>query len=154
MRWHYRDPAFVWLFVPAYLCHLAEEYFAGFPEWIGLVVGRPLPPVGFLAINAVALVVMIAAIRAATRRESRGWMVIAIASLLLVNAIAHLLGSLVTAIYSPGLITGAIIYFPLALIALIRAWDQAPEQMFWRGVAVGVVANVVAFITASSLTRG
>ncbi len=152
MRWHYRDPALVWLFVPAYLCHLAEEFFGGFPAWIGAVIGRPLPPAGFIAINAVALVLMIAAIRAAIRRESHGWMVIAIASLLFLNAIAHALGSIATASYSPGVITGAVIYFPLGAIALIRAWDQAPEQQFWRGVGVGALANVAAFVSAAAIS--
>jgi hypothetical protein len=31
VRWHYRDAGLLWLFVPAYLVHLAEEWFAGFP---------------------------------------------------------------------------------------------------------------------------
>ncbi len=152
MRWHYRDPALVWLFVPAYVCHLAEEFFGGFPDWIARVVGRPLPPAGFVAINAVALVLMAVAIRAATRRESRGWMVIAIASLVFLNAVAHLLGSLATASYSPGVVTGAVIYFPLGAVVLVRAWDQAPEQQFWLGVAAGALANVAAFLSAAALS--
>jgi len=42
VRWHYRDPALVWLFVGAYAAHLVEEFFGGFLEWFGLVAGRPL----------------------------------------------------------------------------------------------------------------
>ncbi len=73
MRWHYRDAGLLWPFVPAYMIHVAEEWFAGFPQWLGQIVGRPLPGSAFLLINAVALAMMIAAIRAATRAEHNGW---------------------------------------------------------------------------------
>ena len=151
MRWQYRDPALVWLFLPAYVAHLAEEYFGGFPEWLALTIGRPVPRADFLAINAVALVVFIIAIRAATRRESLGWLAIAIATILLVNGIAHMLGSIVTGTYSPGLITGVVLYLPLSQLALIRAWDQAPPTFFRRGVLAGLAAHAVVVAVAAAV---
>lgn len=153
MRWHYRDPALVWLFVPAYLCHVAEEYFGGFTAWIGTVIGRPLPLSAFLLINAVALVVMVAAIRAATQHERHGWMAIAVATVLLVNAVLHLLGSMATGTYSPGLITGVVVYVPLAQLALVRAWHQAPAPLFRRGLVAGFVVHALVFVAAATATR-
>ena len=148
MRWHYRDPALVWLFVGAYAAHLVEEFFGGFLEWFGLVAGRPLPQTAFIAINAIALVAMIAAARAATRRESLGWLAIAIATVLLVNGTAHLLGSLAFGSYSPGLITGVVLYLPLGQLALIRAWHQTEPSFFWRGVGAGLVAHAIVVVVA------
>src|SRR5687767_7961950 len=81
MRWHYRDPGLLWPFVPAYLIHVAEEWFAGFPLWLEQIVGRPVPGAAFLLINAVALAMLIAAIRAATRAERSGWLAVAIATI-------------------------------------------------------------------------
>lgn len=153
MHRQYRAPALLWLFVPAYLCHLAEEFFAGFPEWFAIVVARPLPRTGFLLINAVALVVMVAAIRAATRRETDEWMAIAVATVLFVNAIAHLAGCLVVGAYAPGVLTGVVIYVPLTMLVLIRAWHQARPETFTRGVVAGFLVHALVFVLAFALTR-
>src|SRR5688500_17669190 len=105
MRWHYRDPLLAWLLVAAYAAHILEEWLGGFPQWLAVVAGAPLPRGAFLAINALALGVVIAATRVATRGDSRGWIVIAMAAVLFVNALLHILGSVVTGTYSPGLFT-------------------------------------------------
>ncbi len=153
MRWHYRDPLLLWLFVPAYLAHLAEEWWAGFPEWIAVFARRPLPAAAFVAINAVALVVLIAAVRATTHRESNGWMAVAIATVFTLNALLHLLGSLASASYSPGMLTGVVIYVPLGLLTLLRAWHQQPPSEFARGAAAGVAVHAVVVIVAFAATR-
>src|SRR5688500_9911441 len=69
VRWHYRDALLVWLFPAAYVVHILEEWFGGFPEWLAIVAGAPLPRPEFLVINIVGLGLMIAAARASTRRE-------------------------------------------------------------------------------------
>ena len=90
VRWHYRDGGLLWLFVPAYLIHLAEEWFAGFPAWVALVVERPVPETAFVAINGVALMLLIIGLRAATHAEAHGWIAVAVATIMLVNTFFHL----------------------------------------------------------------
>jgi hypothetical protein len=145
MRWHYRDALLLWLFVPAYLLHLAEEFFGGpgLPAWFALIIGRQLSQTAFLLINAVALVLLVASLRAAIRRESWGWVAVAVATLVTLNAVLHLLGSLATGTYSPGLVTGLVIYMPLGQLTLLRAWHQQPRATFARGVAAGVVIHAI-----------
>jgi Protein of unknown function with HXXEE motif len=154
VRWHYRDPLLVWLLVASYAAHIVEEWLGGFPEWLALIAGKPLPRDAFIVINAVGLAAMIAATRAATRRESLGWLATAVAALLFVNGLLHLLGSSVTGTYSPGLFTGVILYLPLGQLALLRAWHQAPGHDFGRGVAAGVVAHVFVSLLAFGLAGG
>jgi hypothetical protein len=148
MRWEYRDPALIWLFVPAYLAHVTEEYFGGFPEWFAHISGSPLPRADFLLINAVALVLITASVYVAARRESMGWLAIGIATILLVNGVGHALGSIVTGTYSPGLITGVVLYFPLGQLALLRAWDQAPRAILMRGILAGLAAHAAVTLIA------
>lgn len=143
MRWHYRDPLLVWLLPLAYALHMLEEWFGGFPEWIALVIGSPLPRPAFLAINAVAFTLAIIASRRATARESAGWMTIAVATVLLVNGLAHILGTLVTRTYSPGLFTGIVLYLPLAQLTLLRAWSQAEGGSFAGGVLAGLAVHAL-----------
>ena len=152
VRWHYRDPSLVWLFPSSYALHILEEWFGGFPEWTATVAGSPLPREAFIVINVVAFAAMILATRAAIQRESHGWMGIAIATVLLVNALVHILGSILTGSYSPGLVTGVVLYLPLAQLALMRAWNQAGNGMFGMGVAagLGIHALVVAIAYAVS----
>jgi hypothetical protein len=153
MRWDYRDPPLVWLFVAAYAAHVIEEWVGGFPEWLTLVAGAPLPRGAFAIVNAVAMVGMITAARAATRHESLGWMAIAIAALLFANGVLHILGSIATGSYSPGLFTGVILYLPLGQLALMRAWQQAPKGFFARGVLAGLGVHALVSVIAFALTR-
>jgi hypothetical protein len=154
MRWHYRDPLLLWLFVPAYLAHLAEEWWAGpgFPAWIAAFAGRPLPGAAFIAINATALVLLVAGIRAATRRESAGWIAVAIATVVSLNAVLHLLGSLAAGSYSPGMVTGIVIYVPLGLLTLLRASHQQSPPAFARGALAGIVIHAVVILAALAAT--
>ena len=153
MRWDYRDPPLAWLLVAAYAAHIAEEWFGGFPQWLALLAGTPLPRGAFVVINAVGMALMIVATRAATEREARGWMTIAIAALLFTNGVLHILGSIATGSYSPGLFTGVILYLPLGQLALIRAWQQAPDGFFARGVFAGLGAHAVVSIVAFAMAR-
>ena len=100
-RWHYRDAGLLWLFLPAYLTHLAEEWLAGFPLWVAAIAGRPVPGSAFIAINGAALVILIFGIRAATRGEENGWTAVAIAAIALINTVFHAAGTLITGTYSP-----------------------------------------------------
>jgi hypothetical protein len=155
MRLHYRDPPLVWLFLPAYLAHLGEELFAGpgFAVWLARVVGQPLPMVAFLAINTIALAALIVGIRAAVRREEAGWVVVAVATIAVTNAVAHLIGSIITGTYSPGLVTGFVLYVPLGSIALLRAGYQAQSRNFQVGVIAGLLIHTLVFALAFASTR-
>jgi hypothetical protein len=153
MRWRYNDPPLVWLFVAAYGVHVLEEYAGGFPEWMAAVLGRPLPRPAFIAINAVAFVVLCAAARLSTTSKSRGWLAVAIATIVFANGILHLLGSLATASYSPGLLTGMVLYLPLGQLALLRAREQAPAALFWRGILTGLVAHGLVIALAFAASR-
>ena len=153
MRWQYNDPLLAWLLVGAYGVHILEEWFGGFPEWLAVVAGAPLPRGAFLAINAVALLVAIAGTRVATRNVSRAWIAIALAAVLFVNALLHILGSVVTGTYSPGLFTSVILYVPLGGLALLRAWYQAPDGWFVRGILVGLGVHAFVSLLALVLAR-
>jgi hypothetical protein len=155
VRWHYRDPLLLWLFVPAYLVHLAEEYWAGpgLPAWFARILGRELPEAAFVAINGAAFVLLIAAVRAAARREAAGWIAVAVATVVSLNAVLHLLGALATASYSPGMISGVVVYLPLGLLTLIRAGHQQAPPAFARGIAAGIAFHALVIAVAYASTR-
>jgi hypothetical protein len=156
VRWHYRDPLLLWLFPAAFAAHVVEESLAGetFPVWLARVAGEPLPFGAFLVINLVGVIVVAGAVGAATRRESAGWLAVAIATLVSLNALLHLAGTVVTAAYSPGLITAVVLYAPLGGLTLLRAGHQMPRAPFLSGVCAGVLAHALVSAVAFWLARG
>jgi hypothetical protein len=149
VRWHYRDALLVWLFPAAYAVHILEEWFGGFPAWLAVIGGAPLPPSAFIVINITGLGAMVGAARASTRREEHGWMAVAIATIVLVNALAHILGSIITGTYSPGLFSSVILYLPLGQLAVLRAWSQSSPETLRRGILSGVAVH--GLVTAAAL---
>ena len=153
MRWHYRDPMLVWLLPASYAVHILEEWFGGFPEWVAAIAGGVLSREVFVAINTIAMMLMIAAARAAIRREENGWMAVAIATVLLVNAFLHLAGTLLTRSYSPGLVSSIILYAPLCQLLILRARTQATASAVRRGVATGLAMHAVVVLIAFSFVH-
>jgi hypothetical protein len=153
VRWHYRDPALLWLLPAAFVLHILEEWFGGFPEWIGRIAGAPLPRAMFVVVNAIAMLAAVLAVRAAARREADGWVGIAVAAVFFVNAFAHVFGTVITRAYSPGLVTGLVLYLPIGGLVLLRAATQPPRGAIARGVATGVALNAAVFALAYALTR-
>lgn len=112
-----------WLFPLTYAVHFCEEYAAGegFPEWFSRAFGAHLSRHDFVALNAVAWTVMtLGALEASRRRALAAVYLPALGTLVSVNALAHLVGSLVTGRYSPGAVSGALLWLPLGVVTLRR----------------------------------
>ena len=142
----------VWLFPLTYLIHIAEEYWlgGGFPVWVSRVAGVNLTPARFLELNAFAWIFMAVTIAIAANTAAAGWVVTSFATVLSINAVLHLVGSIVTRSYSPGLISGVLIWFPLGAYALHRSWKVAPRATFWIGILVGILLQGIISLLAFS----
>jgi Protein of unknown function with HXXEE motif len=153
MRWHYRDAGLLWPFAPAFAIHVAEEWFAGFTTWVAQIAGRPMPDRAFLAINAIAMLLLLIGIRAASRSESKGWIAVAIAAIVLINTVSHMAGAVLTQSYAPGLISAVVLYVPLGSLTLIRAIDQSARGTVSKGVAAATAIHGLVFVVAFLTTR-
>jgi hypothetical protein len=151
VRWSYRDGGLLWPLVAAYAIHVAEEWFTGFPAWVANIVSRPMPADAFLIINAIAMLLMVIGVRAAIRDERNGWIAVTIATIAIVNTFAHVGGAILTRGYAPGLASAIILYVPLGILTLIRAFDQAPGQIT-RGVVTGLLLHAAVFPVALAVT--
>ena len=136
------------LFPLTYLVHIAEEYYGGFPNWSSRFLGFHLTPEGFLQLNAVAWMVMLGVSAAATRYASLPWLVVPFAVATFINGCAHAIASVITASYSPGVISGLTLWFPLGVITLRRSYRHVPHRVFWIGVGLGALLHVVVTVLA------
>lgn len=134
----------------AYLAHLAEEWWGGegFPLWASRFSGRTLTDERFLLINGVAWPLMLAGCLLAVQFPSLLWLAVSFATLLLVNGGLHLLGSVASGSYSPGTVTGVLLYLPLGIITLRRLHPLVSPKEFRGGVVLGIVLHAIVFVVA------
>jgi hypothetical protein len=140
----------VWLFPLAYGFHIAEEYAFHFPAYVANVSGRQISNSQFLFLNAVFWLLVVAAIVVVLARPSQAWPVITLAAVLGINAAVHLLGSIVTATYSPGTATAALLYVPLVVYALRRVLPHVSRGLAMRAAALGAAIHAGVFLLAAN----
>jgi hypothetical protein len=105
-----------------FVLHVLEEA-PGFVEWFNSLVPRGITQDLFLSVNAgaLAITVLVAVLVAASPDPVSGLVLAAwVGFLMLANGLLHLAGTVVHARYSPGLVTGALLYLPYGTI-LLRA---------------------------------
>jgi hypothetical protein len=149
-----RDSTVPWprawpLLLPAsYLVHLAEEWFGGFVAWASAVSGVRLTDASFLAINAVAWPVTLLGAAITVWRPARVAPTLVVAAALGLNGVVHVLGSILTRSYSPGAVTGVLLYLPVAGRALARGRAHLSPRAFRAAIAIGVALHGVVAILA------
>jgi len=135
--------SWILLFPTTYLAHIAEEYWGGFPARTAELSGLAVPDAAFLGANAVFWALMATAAVLVLRRPSRAPLVVALATIVTINATLHAGGALLTASYSPGLVSGVLFWLPLGVVALVRGHRVLSERSFRSGVLIGVVAHLL-----------
>jgi Protein of unknown function with HXXEE motif len=139
------DP--VWMFPLTYALHVAEEYLAadGFPLWVQRALELAFTTAEFVAWNAFALVLMCVAAWLVSRDAKFRFIEIALAVAVLGNVAAHVLASLVTWTYSPGLITGLVVWSPLGWMRLGSARRASTPRARRAGTYIGAATVLISF---------
>ena len=133
----------------AYALHLAEEWYGGegLVAWTERVLGTELTPLRFVILNAVAWPIFAALTVLAIRITAYAWLLVMFATVLVVNALLHALGTLAFGAYSPGLVTGLLLYVPVGGLVLVAGHNRLPLRRFGGAMLLGVAIHVaVAFI--------
>jgi Protein of unknown function with HXXEE motif len=144
-----------WLFPVTYAAHMIEEGFAGerFYRWIARVIGRQVSGRAFAAVNLTFEAAMAFAVYSARRRPGDGWVVPMLGTITAANGAGHLVGSLATRSYSPGLVSGVALWTPLGTFALLRSRRELPRALWRRGVLAGAAANAGVGFLALGISR-
>ncbi|HEX5760866.1 MAG TPA: HXXEE domain-containing protein [Thermoanaerobaculia bacterium] len=154
MTWHHRgapSPQWWLLLLPvSFLLHIAEEWWAGegFAAWTARAVGTPIGTTRFLVVNSIAWPLFTLLTVLAVRRNAFAWFPTTFATIVLVNAALHILGTLATATYSPGLVTSLALYLPIGGLAFSAGRRQLAARSFALAVLTGVVIHSVVILIA------
>ena len=144
----YRPGLWVWLFPVTYLIHIAEEFWVGdgFHVWVARFGGGGLEPETFVALNATALVVMTAGTALVRRYSVMNWLVVAFGTTLVLNGVTHLLASVYTVSYSPGLISGNLLWVPLGIFGLWQVRRWLSRQVFRLAIFTGALIHAAVIV--------
>jgi hypothetical protein len=134
----------------AYLLHLAEEWWGGegFVSWTARALGREVSPSRFLLLNGVVWPLFAVLTAAALRRPALAWFPTAFSTIVVVNGVLHMLGSLAGGSYSPGVVTGTLLYLPLGAYGLAAGRRELPPPTFALAVLAGILAHVLVALIA------
>ena len=145
--------SWAWLFPLCYLIHIAEEYWGGFPAWIARFWGVESSLDNFLSWNGGAWVMMVVGVILVLWTKSYRWLLVSFGTVFLVNGLVHAISSVVTLSYSPGLISGLLLFIPLGVITLLRAREHVNRRTFRAGVIVGVLMHAVVVLLAFGFAK-
>ena len=145
--------SWAWLFPLSYLIHIAEEYWGGFPAWIARFWGVESSLSNFLIWNGGAWVMMTVGVVLMLWTKSYRWLLVSYAMVVLVNGAVHALASVVTKSYSPGLVSGLLLFIPLGAITLRRARARVNRRTFRAGLIVGLLMHVAVVLLAFGFAR-
>ncbi len=137
-----------WFFPMTYLIHIAEEYWGGFPAWIARLGGVESSNSNFLSWNSGALVMMIVGVALVLRTKSYRWLLVSFGTAVLLNGLTHAGVNVATRSYSPGVISGLLLFVPLGAITLRRGHEHVNRRTFRAGLIVGVVMHMVVVLLA------
>lgn len=139
------------LLLPAsYLLHLAEEWFGGdgFAAWTERALGQPVSTTRFLVLNAVVWPLFTILTLVAIKRPPASWFLTSFGTIVVINALLHGLGALASSSYSPGLVTGLLLYLPIGSFALHRGLQQLSTRVFARAVFLGAAIHAAVALIA------
>jgi hypothetical protein len=142
----------IWLFPATYLIHAMEEYWGGegFYRWVARIIGRGMTPEQFIWINSFGWMLMVVTIVALRKTPSVRWLTITWATVVFINGMAHLVGSIWTETYSPGVVSGTLLWIPLGAATFYRSWKRVTLRSFIAGLVVGAVIHAVLVMMLSS----
>ncbi len=140
-----------WLFPPAYLIHVTEEYLGGGALNTAAsanLKGVNLTASQFVIINGLAFLLLILGIFLSRIFKFPDWLLVCLGTILLINGITHSVSTVVKTEYSPGLITGILIFMPLGVLTLIGLKARMSTRRYLVAVMVGIATHGVITLLA------
>ena len=142
-----------WLFPVTDLVHSADELFAGggLYTWVTHIGGSRISMTRFVSATVVGVVSI--TIAAWLARKRYDWLLFALAALIVANALSHLAGTLVIRSYSPGTVSGLVLWLPLGVAVLYRGFARNCVAVWCLGLAVGIAMNAAIVVLTINLGR-
>jgi hypothetical protein len=132
----------LWLFPPAYLIHLLDERFwgSGTANWAYLHTGTYFTNEAWLAVNVPSMILLTVAAGLCAARIWPQWVAIALAIHFVLHTLVRVVGTPLSGVIAPGLVSGVLVCLPLAVPTLRRGYRALPWPAFRNGLVVGILS--------------
>lgn len=135
---HISEAGYLGIFFAVLVVHLTEEFLGGTrsanPDKLH---GLDLSRAGFIRTNVVVLLLFGVTIVLALKLGWPQFFLVALATFILINGSRHVLSTIKETAYSPGLVTGLLIFLPLGALTLIRLAPRMGSLRFTLAIATG-----------------
>lgn len=130
--------------------HQLEEYFGHFPLWYSNVLNAQLSNQDFIVINSIGLFVF--TVWALSYLFNKNNLIlVALGTLAFVNGLLHFLLSIFTFSYSPGAISGVVLFIPLGIVIYKNIMPQLSPPKRIVGIAIGVLVMFMVSLIAMNI---
>ena len=117
----------LWIALTAYGLHILEEYELNWRNWARYILRLPVEWESFYIVNALVVVLGVCCAAVGWRQP---WFALSLPALMLINAtFFHVLPTIATRVYSPGLTTAVVLFYPVAVWAYCGAWRDGSLTM-------------------------
>lgn len=137
-----------WFIPIAYLMHLADEYFTGFPGWFSEVLNVSLSLNDFVIINSFGFTATIVIVTLYSFNKVPLFVISTLGVLFFINGIIHVVSTILTSSYSPGTATGLFIYFPLGYIIYKKVFPLLKDQQRTFSFVIAIVLQIIVALIA------
>jgi hypothetical protein len=138
-----------WFLPIAYLVHLADEYFTGFSGWFSALLNVNLSVNDFILINSIGFAATVIISILYILNKANNFIIGTLGTLFFTNGLLHITASAFTLNYSPGTISGLLIYIPLGYSIFKKIFPLIPEQQ--RILCIGAAIAVQIFVALVAL---
>lgn len=139
-----------WLVPITILIHQVEEYLAQFPAWYSNLLNANLSNWDFILINAVGLLVFTTISLSYLVTKNKFTLGI-LGAFIFLNGVIHLLLSMFTLSYSPGTISGLVLFIPLGIIIFKKIFPVLNQTKKIMAFAIGLLVLVTASMIATNI---
>jgi hypothetical protein len=141
-------------FLPiAYMIHLCDEYFTGegFPNWFSGIFDVNLSLNDFLIINSIGFAVTLTMSLLYSLNKVNNFIVSVLGTLFFINGIVHIVASVTTFSYSPGILSGIFVYLPLGYLMFKKIFPLIPQKQRLFPVVIGIIIQTIVAVVAISI---
>lgn len=137
--------SWVWFFPITLPIHIAEEFWGGegFLAWNERATGATLSVTKFFTLVMVGFILVLTGILLARTYKRMRWIISALATIFLINGFSHVIATLTQHQYSPGLISGMLLWIPFSIWILNSERGHASKRSFFGGMITGAVIHGV-----------
>ena len=126
----------LWLYALAYPLHALEEI-----RGVGPSRGINMSLTTFFVLSGVAWLMLVIGIPLSKRLRFPQLMELILASVVIANAISHLVATITTRHYDAGVITGTLIFIPLGVATLVGLRNSMRLIRYLTAVGLGLLAQ-------------